>query len=107
MYVKWSTQTVPLCLGVQFFFSPRHKGTVNSFFKITVCHVNTVEMLLPGMYLCPCYKPELSSRFQREGKSGQRRATHRLSAGFPLQCGKEKVPQKITTSRQLGEKVKM
>jgi len=36
------------------------------------------------------------SEFFRKGKSGQQRATHRLSAGFFAQAEKEKVPQKIT-----------
>ncbi len=41
---------------------------------------------------------------KRGGKSGQYRATHRLSAGFPMQIGNEKVPQKITTSDANREK---
>jgi|GEM_PF-6310307 len=57
------------------------------------------NLLLSTYYFItlPRYKPELSFRFYREGKSGQRRATHRLIAGFPVLTGKEKVPQKITT----------
>jgi hypothetical protein len=45
-------------------------------------------------------------RLQR-GKSGQHRATHRLSAGCAAQAVQQKVPQKITTLLQGSEKVKM
>lgn len=41
------------------------------------------------------YQPGYRSDADREGKSGQQRATYRLSAGFPC-YGKEKGPQKIT-----------
>jgi len=49
------------------------------------------------------------SDYFRKGKSGQQRATHRLSAGFIAQAVKEKVPQKITALvfyRGKGENVR-
>lgn len=41
---------------------------------------------------------------RRQGKSGQHRATHRLSAGLLPKGGREKVPQKITTPAWPGKR---
>ena len=41
---------------------------------------------------------------KRQGKSGQHRATHRLSAGLLPKGGREKVPQKITTPAWPGKR---
>ena len=57
------------------------------------------------------YKPGYRSDEDQEGKSGQQRATHRLTAGPGFLIGK-KVPQKITavfcgdTNRGEGENVR-
>jgi hypothetical protein len=72
---------------------------MSSFFNLTLFLTKSPAIPAACRYLCATASRAIVS-YKREGKSGQHRATHRLTAGFLK--GNEKVPQKITSVLRKG-----